>query len=64
MERRLLTFKVIKCKATVLVILVIINVTQRNAIGNLSGVLKHTRVETANEIIMLLNYRKKFRISK
>lgn len=34
MERRLLTFKVIKCKATVLVILVIINVTQRNAIGN------------------------------
>ena len=55
MERRLLTFKVIKCKATVLVILVIINVTQRNAIGNVSGVLKHTRVETANEIMMSLN---------
>ena len=55
MERRLLTFKVIKCKAKVLFIPVIINVTQRNAIGNVSRVLKHTRVETANEIIMSLN---------
>ena len=64
MERPLLTFKVIKCKATVLIILVIINVTQRNAIRNMSGVLKHTRVETANEIMMSLNYRKKSRISK
>ena len=64
MERRLYTFRVIKCKATVLVILLIINVTQRNAIGNVSGVLKHTRVETANEIIMSLNYRKKSRTSK
>ena len=55
MERRFLTFKVIKCKATVLIIPVIINVTQRNAIGNVSRVLKHIRVETANEIIMSLN---------
>ena len=55
MERRLLTFKVIKCKTTVLIILVIISVTQRNAIGNVLGVLKHTRVETANEITMSLN---------
>ena len=64
MERRLLTFKVIKCKTTVAIILVIINVMQRNAIGNVLGVLKHTRVETANEIIMSLNYRKKSRTSK
>ena len=64
MERRLLTFKVIKCKAAVLIIPVIINVTQRNAIVNLLGVLKHTHIETANEIMMLLNYRKKSRISK
>ena len=55
MERRLLTFKVVKCKTTVVIILVIINVMQRNAIGNVLGVLKHTRVETANEITMSLN---------
>ena len=55
MEMRLLTFKEINCKTTVVIIQVIINVTQRNAIGNLLRVLKHTRVETANEITMSLN---------
>ena len=48
-----MTFIVIKYNRAVLFLLVIINVTQRD-IGNLLGVLKHTRVETATEIMLSL----------
>ena len=55
-----MTFKVIKYKRAVLILLIIVDVTQRNAIGNVLGVLKHTRVETATEIIIGCEYMKVF----
>ena len=51
-----MTFKVIKYKRAVLILLIIVDVTQRNAIGNVLGVLKHTRVETATEIMIGCEY--------